>query len=365
MIDALMMLSRDRLAAFGFSSVVAVAAPGLLTALLTRGGVDSRNYVFLYMALVAAVAVTRGLWPSLLAAAASFLLVDWFFVPPFGTLSMANEQDMVNLLVFFGTAGLVGVLTSVWREATMRALRSRQEVATLREAAQARRELLANVSHDLRTPVSTILMAGSAMARETAVGAATRDQAEIIVAEARRLDVLVGAILDMARIEGGALELDAEPVVVADALTAAGDRLARADPDRRLEWNAGEADLAVMADWALLGRALDNLLSNANRFGRKGSPIKVKVATDAAGWVEIAISDDGPGVPDDLRPHVFERWVHGTMQGDGGAAGTGLGLAVAQGIVDAHGGTLTLERDASPGATFTIRLRWAGQLART
>jgi K+-sensing histidine kinase KdpD len=364
MIDALAMLARDRLLGSVFSAVVGLGAPGLLTAALARGGVDSRNYVFLYMALVAAVAVTRGLWPSLLGAAASFLLVDWFFVPPFGTLSMANEQDIVNLLVFFGTAGLVGLLTSVWREATVRDLRSRQEVAALREAEHARRDLLANVSHDLRTPVSTILMAGSTLAREGGVDEVTRGRAETIVAEARRLDQLVGAILDMARIEGSALRVEVEPVLVVDALTAAGDRLARAAPDRHLAWDATQADVAVLADWALLGRALDNLLSNANRFGREGSPITVKVTPHGNGSVSISISDDGPGVPDDLRPHVFDRWVHAATPGEGGGTGTGLGLAVARGILEAHGGTLTLESDGQPGATFTVRLPSAGQLPR-
>src|SRR5690348_702842 len=87
----------------------ALGGPVLLTLVLVRvGGPEKRDYVFLYLALVAVLGVLRGLWPGLAAAVVSFLLVDYFFVPPFGTLTIADEQDVVNLLAFAATAGLVG-----------------------------------------------------------------------------------------------------------------------------------------------------------------------------------------------------------------------------------------------------------------
>src|SRR3982074_858202 len=91
----------------------ALIGPVLLTALLLQvSGPDRRNYVFLYLGLVAILGVLRGLWPGLVAAALSFILVDYFFVPPIGTLTIAGEQDVVNLLAFAGTAALVGLLGS-------------------------------------------------------------------------------------------------------------------------------------------------------------------------------------------------------------------------------------------------------------
>src|ERR1700737_1179338 len=88
----------------------AAAGPAILTAVLGHPGRDKRNYVFLYPGLVAVLGVLRGLWPALVAAAISFLLVDYFFVPPVGTFTIAGEQDIVNLLAFALTAPLVGLL---------------------------------------------------------------------------------------------------------------------------------------------------------------------------------------------------------------------------------------------------------------
>ena len=98
-------MRRDQLEAI-VVAVAAVVVPALLTAILLQLKTTSsqREYVFIYMAVVAVVAVARGLWPALLAAAVSFVLVDYFIVPPTGTLTIADEQDLVNLAIFFGTA---------------------------------------------------------------------------------------------------------------------------------------------------------------------------------------------------------------------------------------------------------------------
>src|SRR5579872_46684 len=93
--------------------------PALTAALVPLASPQQRDYVFLYLGLVAVLAVLRGLWPALLAAAISFLLVDFFFVPPVYTLTIADEQDIVNLLAFVATAAGVGVLASLRRRALL------------------------------------------------------------------------------------------------------------------------------------------------------------------------------------------------------------------------------------------------------
>ncbi|HYZ02888.1 MAG TPA: DUF4118 domain-containing protein [Candidatus Binatia bacterium] len=104
---------RRRLAHNVATYAAAIVAPALLTLLILLAGVSqSRDYVFLYMGLVAVLALAGRLWPSLVAAAISFLLVDYSFVRPVNTLTIADPEDVVNLLVFFGTAGLVSVLAS-------------------------------------------------------------------------------------------------------------------------------------------------------------------------------------------------------------------------------------------------------------
>jgi K+-sensing histidine kinase KdpD len=359
--------------------VAAILGPALLTlALIGLGHQQQRDYVFLYLGLVAVLGVFGGLWPTLLAAGISFLCVDYFFVPPFGTLTIADQQDIVNLLAFLATAGLVGMLGSRRRRALfqaealaqqleavnaqlvrlnkeqaqaaqseLRLARSEQQIKTLQEADRLRQELLANVSHELRTPLGTILT-------ESTAGTPNRHMATI-ASEARRLKALVDDMLDMAGIEAGALRLELEPVRLGDAIAASVERLQRGSPKRKVGWDAKEADVEVLADWQRLGQIFDNLLANADRYSPAAAPISVAVAKDGPGLVEVKVSDRGPGIPPELHGRLFERFVRG--EDEAGLPGTGLGLAIVKGLVEAHAGTVTLEEQAGKGgATFRFTL---------
>jgi two-component system sensor histidine kinase KdpD len=336
------------------------------------------------MAVVAVVAVLRGLWPALLAAAVSFLLVDYFFVPPMRTLTVADEQDLVNLAIFFGTAGLVGFLAGRRRQAQIRAqglarelknvnaelirlnrdqaaaaqaavrlARTEQQVLLLQQGEQDLRDLLATISHELRTPIGTILTDSTNMLRTQDMNTSVRYRIEGIAAEARRLNRLLADMLNLARIESGALHLTLEPVRIGDAVAAAAERLKRTAPDRTVEWDLKDAGVSALADWDSLGQIFDNLLDNANRFAPPGTPIAVRVAQEAPGQVTIRVIDRGPGVPAPMRERLFNRFVKGPSEaGDG----TGLGLAITRGLVEAHAGSIALE-DGAPGETtfrFTI-----------
>jgi two-component system sensor histidine kinase KdpD len=364
--------------------LAAIGGPALLTAALVAIGARQREYVFLYMALVASVAVFRGLLPSLLAAAISFFLVDYFLIPPVGTLSIADRQDLVNLLVFFGTAGLVGFLASRRRQTLVRAealtqqlqqlnaelvrlnqeqaeaaqaairlARTEQQVQLLQQNEQYYRDLLASVSHDLRTPIGSILTDSTNMLLTQSMNASVRFRIEAIATEARRLNRLVTNMLDMARIEGGALQLTLEPVQVGDAVEAAVERLHKGSPDRRVEWNASDAALSVLADWDRLGQIFENLLSNADRFAPPGTPIEIGVSQEDAGYVTIRVSDSGPGIPPELRRRLFGRFVKGPSDP---AGGTGLGLAIVRGLVEAHAGTISVEDRPEGGTSFRFTL---------
>src|SRR6202162_4554894 len=241
--------------------LVPLAGPALVpAALVGYSHPIQRDYVFIYLGLVAVVGVLRGLWPALACAVTSFLLVDFFFVPPFGTLTIADEQDIVNLLAFLVIAVVVGFLASRRRRALLesqalarqlrevnselvhlnkeqaeaaqselRLARSEQQIRALQEADRLRRELLANVSHELRTPLGTILTESTDRSAELTVATAERRLATV-AAEARRLEALVNDMLDMARIEGGALDLDLEQLGVGDAIAAAAARLHHVSP---------------------------------------------------------------------------------------------------------------------------------------
>jgi K+-sensing histidine kinase KdpD len=369
--------------------VTALIGPLVLTTVLVQlGGTEKRNYVFLYLALIAIVGVVRGLWPALLAAAVSFPLLDYFFVVPYYTFTISRSEDLLNLLIFVVTASLVGVLASRRRRAlldsealasqlrevntelvrlnkeqaeaaqsALRLARSEQQIRALQESDRLRRELLANVSHELRTPLGTILAESTDPAGVKTTGDAVR-KLETVAAEARRLEALVTDMLDMARIEGGALDLDLEPVGVDDAIAAAVDRLHHASSQRVVSWDRGSADVDVLADWDRLGQVLDNLLANANRFAPLGTPITVEVSTEKTGLATIGVIDHGPGIAPELRPRIFERFVRGDSADDGTkAAGTGLGLAIVKGLVEAHAGSVALEESREGvGAAFRFTI---------
>ncbi|HEX4216234.1 MAG TPA: ATP-binding protein [Candidatus Dormibacteraeota bacterium] len=370
----------------GLFFAVGLLGPAAVTVVLVSGGGHERDYVFIYLGLVAVLGIFRGVWPALLAAATSFLLVDFFFVSPTGTLTIASEEDIVNLVAFLATASIIGALASRRRraqlaaealarqlnhlnaelvhlnkqqaEAAQAALRlaiSEEQVRTLRETDRLRRELLANVSHELRTPLATILS-------ESTDPSATRSSApnlarlSTIASEARRLQRLVDDILDMARIEGGALDLELEPLRLADAFASAAERLRRSSPDRKVTWNPEAARIDVLADWDRLGQILDNLLGNADRFGPPETAIECTGEADGPGLVSVRVHDHGPGVAPDLRERIFERFVRGETEADrNGRSGGGLGLAIVKGLVEAHAGTLVYE-DGADGATFRITL---------
>jgi two-component system sensor histidine kinase KdpD len=346
---------------------------------------QSRDFMFLYLAVVALLGLAFGLLPALIAAALSFLAVDYFFVFPYHALTIAAETDLVNLLVFFGTAGVVGGLASRWRRALLaaealsghlrevnteldrlyreqekaartavRLAQVQQQVSGLQEADRLRRELLQNVSHELRTPLATILAGTtSAVVRGNLPDASLKDL-ETVVAQSRRLDRLVADMLDMARIEGHALELRLEPIDMHDAVDAAAERLRRAHPAREIRVTVGARPIDVIVDWDRVAQILDNLLGNADRYSPPDAPIEVNIAAGSRQSVVTRVVDHGIGVAPDLQDHIFERFVSGAISP---GSGTGLGLAIVRGLVEAHAGRVWLD-DTEPGqgAAFAFSL---------
>jgi K+-sensing histidine kinase KdpD len=373
--------------------VAAVAGPALVTlALVPLGGSTSRDYVFAYLAVVAILAVISGLGPAILAAAVSFLLVDYFFVVPLHTLTIADQTDLINLAVFFGTAGLVGGLGSRRRRAQLsaealsgelrranaelerlnreqaeaaatavRLARTEQQVHALEETDRLRAELLANVSHELRTPLSTILTGATDLLSDTDLSPVARRRVETTVTETERLSRLVSDMLDLSRIEGRALRLDPDEVDLRDAVAAAVERLHQTSPARAVTIDVAER-LDVMADWGRLGQILDNLLRNADAYTPPDTAIRVEAALGKRSMVVIRVIDRGPGIPMDQRERIFERFVRSADDAtDARSSGTGLGLAIVRGLVEAHAGRVWVEepRDGE-GTRLAFSLPGAG-----
>src|SRR4029077_18052473 len=310
---------------------------------------------------------------------------DYFFLLPVGSLSLANAGDVVYLVIFFATAGAVGGVAALRRRSiiearalsrtlaeanaelerlyrdqaasartAVRLAQTQQQVSVLRDADRVRRELLQNVSHELRTPLASILTGATVLLGRRDVGATIRDGLAGIVTQSRRLDRLVGDMLDVARIEGHALELRPEPTDVGEAAEAAASRLRQTHPARTVRVEIEPGSLEAVADWDRLGQVLDNLLVNADRYAPPTSPIEIHVAPGARGTIVTRVIDHGPGVPAAMKDRIFERFVR-EEQAD--SEGTGLGLAIVRGIVEAHAGRVWLDDpDSNGGAVFAFTL---------
>ena len=214
--------------------------------------------------------------------------------------------------------------------------------------------LLQSVSHDLRTPLATIRAAAGTLRPDSDLDAAGRmASAEAIEREVERLDRIVANLLDLGRIEAGALRADLDVFELDDLAGRTIDRMAARLAGREVHLDL--ASLPVLVDPVLLDEALTNLLENAVKFGGPDAAIRVSAAT-AGDRVRLVVEDSGPGVPDAAFERVFEPFYRAEAGTRGGRPGTGIGLAVVRGLVAAMGGTTRASRGSLGGLAVELDL---------
>ncbi|MBX9951116.1 MAG: DUF4118 domain-containing protein [Candidatus Obscuribacterales bacterium] len=223
---------------------------------------------------------------------------------------------------------------------------------------QLRSSLLSSISHDLRTPLATITGAASGImeAGDKVNLNECKELAAEIFNESRRLNRLVGNLLDMTRVESGALEIKKEPQPVDEVIGAAISYFEEQLESRSVETEIPDDLPMISGDAVLLQQLMINLLENALKYTPPGSPLlfKAKPAEDNAEFITIEVSDRGPGIPEEMRWQIFQKFVRAKSRSSAG--GAGLGLAICQGIVEAHGGKLGVSERAGGGATFWFTL---------
>jgi signal transduction histidine kinase len=223
---------------------------------------------------------------------------------------------------------------------------------TARKALAARDEIMGVVAHDLRTPLSAISMR-SELLQETADLDVVQRHAEGIFTLTRRMEGLIRSMLDVTTIESGHFTVRPETCEVEGLLQETTEMLASlAAPKQVTLERLPAAVTSVRADKERVLQVLANLVGNAIKFAPKGGRVEV-AATKRDHGVCFSVSDNGPGIDPEHLPHVFDRfWKHEA----GGKKGTGLGLFIAKGIVEAHGGRIWVESEPGQGATFRFTL---------
>ncbi|TFB46724.1 DUF4118 domain-containing protein [Cryobacterium tagatosivorans] len=434
--------------------VLALLGGPLLTWLLVtlRSAESITSEVLSYQLLVVLVALVGGIWPALFAALLSGLTLDFFFVEPLYTVTVAEPLHLIALVLYVLIAVLVsyvvdqaarrsrvaqraaaesallatvagsvlrgedalqalvtrtreafhltsvrlrvgtdvlysdgdpvgdervttmpvgtrGVLELQGRdlEASERRLltvivtqidaalehsaleRTAEEIGPLAEADRMRSALLAAVGHDLRRPLSAATAAISGL-RSTDVDLSAHDREELLATAEESLQVLsslVTNLLDVSRVQAGALAVSLGPVDVPDVILPALDELGLGPQSVELDL---PPDLApLLADAGLVQRVMVNLLTNATRFTPVGTPVRVS-ASQFAGTVQVRVADRGPGIPADRRNDIFVPFQR--LGDTDNLTGLGLGLALSKGFVEGMGGTL--EADDTPGGGLTM-----------
>jgi PAS domain S-box-containing protein len=226
----------------------------------------------------------------------------------------------------------------------------------LQDAVRAREDLLAVVSHDLRTPLNTVVMAaGRLLKHHPASERTTRDRRalEMIEQAGRRMERLTDDLLDVSSIEAGHLAVNPAPTAVGTLIAEVLETMAPSAMAKGLELVAHlEASVLIRCDRDRIFQALSNLVGNAIKFTPPAGRIALS-ANPADGFVRFAVADSGPGIAQDLLPHVFERY---RQAAETASMGRGLGLFITKGIIEAHGGTIRVDSVVGVGTTFFFDL---------
>lgn len=238
-------------------------------------------------------------------------------------------------------------------------LAARAEEAKVRiEREVLKNSLLSSVSHDLRTPLAVITGAASTMLAGKIDEATRRDLTETVLGESERLNRLVRNLLDMTRLEAGAVVVNKEWQPVEEAVGAALERTSAQLGARKVTVDV-PADLLAPFDSVLLQQVLVNLLENVAKYTRPDAPVLVEArALPASAEVEIVVADEGQGLPEGDEVRVFEKFYR-AEKGRGG--GVGLGLTICKGIAMAHGGRIWAENRKGGGAAFHVVLPALGE----
>lgn len=339
-------------------SVVGLSVTTLLTgAALAVGLVIEHllrlpNILLVFLPVVLFAAVRFGLPAASWASFLSVIATSFFLAPPTMSFAVADPSNIWALLIFLAVA----IVTSSLALERERLAQKMHQAEMLAATEKLRAALLMSISHDLKTPLGSILGNVTSLRQYGHLydDGVRLETLAAIEDETRRLSLFVDNLLHMTRIDAGALRPTIEPVDPSDLIGSALKRVERRLASHHLRMSL-DADLPMLLlDFVLAEQVLVNVLENAGKFAPAGTEIVVSAARRSDDVV-IRIEDRGPGIPDQDLPRIFERFFRAPV-GDHRPAGVGLGLSVCKGFVEAMGGSITAEnRRSGTGVAVTIR----------
>jgi K+-sensing histidine kinase KdpD len=347
--------------------------------------VNATTVALTFLLLVLFLATAWGPKPAVLASVLAATSFNYFFLPPVGTFTISDPHNWVAIIAFLLTAVTVGQLSARAKQRTEEAEVGKREIErlyeelreaferashaeALRQSEKLKSALLDAVTHDLRTPLTSIKASITTLLDEVrgrtdgnqmvALDEESKiEMMEVIDEESDRLNRFIGGLIELARIEAGEMHLRRRWGTVDEITSAA---LRRAEPMTRshdVEVNI-EADLPVVrVDERAVSEVVYTLVDNAAKYSPNGTSIRITAQRHDERMIKMAVEDRGEGIAIDLRERVFDKFFRATRDGDISThrpSGTGMGLAIAKGIVEAHKGEIWIESGSGGRGTRVV-----------
>ena len=368
--------------------LIAFAGVCLMTLLLSpfHGHINDTTISLALLLVVLIVATIFGSRPALFASLVGVLSFNFFFLHPVYTFSIDAPQNWVAFASFFVTAVIAGQLSSYARRRAAESEQRRQEIErlynelqsafeqasqaeALRRSEQLKSSLLDAVTHDLRTPLTSIKASVTTLIEDQ--NTKTNEQAngnfiqlddegrgeflEIINEETDRLNQFIEGIVGLARIEAGALHLRKSWSQIEEIINNAIDRAKNRLSEHEVSVEIEREPPAILVDAASIAEVVFTLLDNAAKYSPKNSKIRVSARREGSENVEISVENEGKGVPLEMREKIFAKFFRATDDAiHTTSGGLGLGLAIARGIVESQGGRIWIEDGRDQYATRAV-----------
>jgi two-component system sensor histidine kinase KdpD len=354
--------------------VVAIAALVVVTIVLRLLGehINPTTIALAMLLVVLFVATGWGARPAIAASVLGVLCFNFFFLPPVHTFSIADQHNWVALIAFLITAVTVGQLSARAKRRAEEAETGRREIErlydelrsaferashaeALRQSERLKSALLDAVTHDLRTPLTSIKASVTTLLDELKsdandqVGvlndAGRREMLEVINEECDRLNRFIEGLVELARIEAGDLRLRRYWGTIDEMIETALARAAKITSQHKVDVDVEKELPVVLVDARAVSEVIFTLVDNAAKYSPAGTPIMINAKRADDETITVSVEDQGRGVPTHLRDRVFDKFFRATRDGDSKSqpSGTGMGLAIARGIVEAHNGRIWIE----------------------
>ena len=317
-------------------------------------GMSESNIIMVYILCVqiTSVITTHQVY-SLIASVVSVFVFNFLFTEPRYTLLAYDKDYPVTFITMFVAAFLTGSLSiRVKKQAKQVA-----DAALVAQKEQLRSNLLRSISHDLRTPLTSISgNASNLLSNGEKFDVETKKQLySDIYDDYMWLITLVENLLSITKIEEGRLNIRLQAEMLDEIITEALQHISRKKEEHKISFQTSEDFILVKADARLIMQVIINIVDNAFKYTQKGSEITITTQKMKDKAV-VRIADNGPGIPDDIKPLVFDMFYSGAKNMADSIRSLGLGLALCKSIITAHGGELELSDNMPHGAVFTFSL---------